>query len=184
MCAFRYLKNVLIPWVKEVIWLKLNKTLLIFDKSLTKVIFTLTKGFMNMSFLVVSCNFKQNQLVANSLPLIWLIITKFFIFGAIPGQKISLSQGTFTQNSIIQHPHLTFFDISQSAFTCSKLTIETLEQVVYFLPCSSVSNVNFEQVNANWDILSYLGRQVLKCYLTWCSYFEIFRKSLSSTRSY
>ena len=31
---------------------------------------------------------------------------------------------------------------SQPAFTCSKLT--------YFTPCSSVSIVNFEQVNASW----------------------------------
>ena len=39
---------------------------------------------------------------------------------------------------------------TQSTFTCLKLTIETLEQgVKYFLPCSSVSIVNFKQVNAN-----------------------------------
>ena len=42
------------------------------------------------------------------------------------------------------------------AITCSKLTIETLGQgvqyVQYFTPCPSVSIVNFEQVNADWDI--------------------------------
>ena len=34
----------------------------------------------------------------------------------------------------------------QSAFTCSKLTIWT-----YFTPCSSVSIVNFEHVNTDWE---------------------------------
>ena len=38
--------------------------------------------------------------------------------------------------------------ISQWAFTCSKLTIETLEQGTL-----CVSIVNFEQVNAHWDNL-------------------------------
>ena len=37
---------------------------------------------------------------------------------------------------------------SQPAFTCSKLTIETLE-------CSSVSLVNFEHVNAGWDVFTW-----------------------------
>ena len=40
---------------------------------------------------------------------------------------------------------------SQPAITCSKLTIESLEQGVKYVPCSSVSIVNFEQVNAGWD---------------------------------
>ena len=40
---------------------------------------------------------------------------------------------------------------SQPAIICSKLAIETLEQrVEYFTPCSSVSIMNFEQVNAGW----------------------------------
>ena len=43
---------------------------------------------------------------------------------------------------------------SQLAFTSSKLTIETLEQsmkyVHTFTSCSSVSIINFEQVNADW----------------------------------
>ena len=34
---------------------------------------------------------------------------------------------------------------------CSKLTIKIQEQREYFTPCSSVSIVNFEQVNADWD---------------------------------
>ena len=51
--------------------------------------------------------------------------------------------------------------VSQSACTCSKLAIETLEQgvnkdtrttAVAFTPSSSVSIVNFEHVNADWDI--------------------------------
>ena len=54
---------------------------------------------------------------------------------------------------------------SQSAFTCSKLSIETLEQGMKSIqnnkdtrttplaPCSGVSIVNFEQVNANWVAL-------------------------------
>ena len=42
--------------------------------------------------------------------------------------------------------------LSQPAFTCTKLTIETLEQgVKYFTPCSSVSIVNFEHAIAGWD---------------------------------
>ena len=36
---------------------------------------------------------------------------------------------------------------TQPAITCSKLTIETLEQGTYFTPCSSVSIVDFEQVH-------------------------------------
>ena len=36
--------------------------------------------------------------------------------------------------------------ITQPEITCSKLTIETLEQGV-----SSVSTVNFEQVNDGWE---------------------------------
>ena len=40
---------------------------------------------------------------------------------------------------------------TQPAITCSKLTIETLEQgVKYVQSVSSVSVVNFEQVNAGW----------------------------------
>ena len=35
---------------------------------------------------------------------------------------------------------------SQPAFTCSKSTIETLEQGVKYVACSSVSVVNFEHV--------------------------------------
>ena len=51
--------------------------------------------------------------------------------------------------------------IAQSAIAISKLTIEALEQGVKYLtikiserrhsPCSSVSVVNFEQVNAGWE---------------------------------
>ena len=46
--------------------------------------------------------------------------------------------------------------LSQSAFTCSKLTTETLEQgVKHVQNCSSVSVVNFEHVIASWDVMSY-----------------------------
>ena len=44
---------------------------------------------------------------------------------------------------------------NQSAITCSKLIIETLEQGVsltYFTPWASASIVNFQQVNAGWGI--------------------------------
>ena len=41
---------------------------------------------------------------------------------------------------------------TQSTFTCLKLAIETLEQgMKYFIPCSSVSIVNFKQVSADWE---------------------------------
>ena len=50
----------------------------------------------------------------------------------------------------------------QSAITCSKLTVETLDQgakyvklTTSFTSCSSVSIVNFEQVNSGWE--GYLG---------------------------
>ena len=62
--------------------------------------------------------------------------------------------------------------LSQPAITCSKLTIETLEQGVkytngvvlvsllltlnIFHTFSSVSIVNFEQVNAGWDAFDSL----------------------------
>ena len=43
------------------------------------------------------------------------------------------------------------FSAQPVIITCSKLTIETVEQgVTYFTPCPSVSTVNFEQVNAGW----------------------------------
>ena len=43
--------------------------------------------------------------------------------------------------------------LSQLAITCSKLTIDTVEQGVKYVQsyCSSVSIVNFEQENAGWD---------------------------------
>ena len=42
---------------------------------------------------------------------------------------------------------------SQLAITCSKLTIETLEQDCDMSHlCSSVSIVNFEQINASWVV--------------------------------
>ena len=42
---------------------------------------------------------------------------------------------------------------SQPAITYSKLTIETLKQgVKQSTPCSSVSIVNFQQLNAGWGI--------------------------------
>ena len=52
----------------------------------------------------------------------------------------------------------TFFDTlkqiffaTQSAFTCSKLTIETLEQGVKYVQSSRVSIFNFEHVIAGWE---------------------------------
>ena len=51
--------------------------------------------------------------------------------------------------------------VAQPEITCSKLTIETLEQGVkyvwnmfktYFTLCSSISIVKFQQVNADWRI--------------------------------
>ena len=49
-------------------------------------------------------------------------------------------------------------DFIQPAFTCSNLTTETLASFrylycqlwTYFTPCSSVSIVNFEQINGGW----------------------------------
>ena len=56
--------------------------------------------------------------------------------------------------------------LSQPAITCSKLTIETLEQGVKFVQsCCSVSIVNFEQVNAGWDLAQLLF--VLREKLVW-----------------
>ena len=58
---------------------------------------------------------------------------------------------------------------TQPAFTCSKVTIEMLKQDMshwrrsgvfivnvehIYTPCSSVSIVNFEQVNAGWAVTS------------------------------
>ena len=77
----------------------------------------------------------------------------------------------------------------QSAFTSSKLTIETLEKVwnmfkvnikdtrttpgvvlililnISFTPCSTVSIANFEHVNANWDksTANETKRQLTRC---------------------
>ena len=74
-------------------------------------------------------------------------------------------------------------DPSQPAIACSKLTIETLEQdvnmfkvnnkdtrttdaITYFTPCSSVSIVNFEQVNSGWDLISELPDSCYVCKIT------------------
>ena len=35
---------------------------------------------------------------------------------------------------------------------CSKLTIKIPERRTYFTPCPSVSVVDFEQVNAGWEL--------------------------------
>ena len=45
-----------------------------------------------------------------------------------------------------------FVDVeeTQPVITCSKLTIETLEQGVKYVQSSSISIVNFEPVNAGW----------------------------------
>ena len=49
---------------------------------------------------------------------------------------------------------------TQSAFTCSKLTIEALERgVTYFTSCSSISIFNFEQVITDWDESKILKRK-------------------------
>ena len=80
----------------------------------------------------------------------------------------------------LRHKKLDFL-VSQSAITCSKLTIGTLEQKCKIYSeltiktpkrrhwrrfsdfvnfehisqlCSSVSIVNFEQVNAGWDVIN------------------------------
>ena len=59
----------------------------------------------------------------------------------------------------LQEEALGNFVITQSAFTCLKLTIEALGQDVkyvqsqlwtYFIPCSSVSIINFEHVITGW----------------------------------
>ena len=47
---------------------------------------------------------------------------------------------------------------TQPAITCSKLTIETLEQGV-----SSVSIVNFEQVNAGWESVDLCNFKGVEC---------------------
>ena len=54
-----------------------------------------------------------------------------------------------------------FYENTQSAFTCSKSTIEALEQgvkyvhILMFAPWSGVSIVNFEHVDANWVVYSF-----------------------------
>ena len=55
--------------------------------------------------------------------------------------------------------HSCFQCITQSTFTCSMLTIETLEQGVkfYFTSCSSVSN--FEHLIAGWVTFSQIFLQ-------------------------
>ena len=57
---------------------------------------------------------------------------------------------------------------SKPAITCSKLTIDTLELGVkhvqyvwiYFTPCSCVSIVNFEQINAGWDYTTSMASYI------------------------
>ena len=64
---------------------------------------------------------------------------------------------------------------SQLAFTCSKLTIETLERRL--APCSNVSIVNFEHVNADWALTTF--RAIYRDLYSASSYISIF-DSLSS----
>ena len=56
--------------------------------------------------------------------------------------------------------------VSQPAITCSKLTIETIEQGVKHVqsltPCASVSIVNFEQVIAGWVQVTTSGFPQIK----------------------
>ena len=74
-----------------------------------------------------------------------------FIFLIWP-RYLFLVSGSLTLNDWTDLSSIsTLVFLSQSAITCSKLTIETLD----FTPCSYVSIVNFEQVNAGWMSKSY-----------------------------
>ena len=65
-------------------------------------------------------------------------------------------------SSLIDKPHVTktLINLTQPVIRCSKLTrceicskltIKIPERRTYFTHCSSVSIVNFEQVNAGWE---------------------------------
>ena len=75
--------------------------------------------------------------------------------------------------------------MGQPAFTCSKLTIKTLEQgvkyvnwrhkIVHFKPCSSVSIVvTFEHVIAGWENHNFISIIVLVCDSNICVTFVLF----------
>ena len=56
------------------------------------------------------------------------------------------------RTNILLHPvQVDVSEVTQPAFTCSKLTTETLEQGVKLTPSSTLCIVNFEQVNAGWE---------------------------------
>ena len=79
-------------------------------------------------------------------------------------EYVSNYQGKFILEMLLRYSDLLLQEktlITQPAFTCSKLTIETLQQLwnmfkvknkdtrtTPFAPCSSIPIVNFEQVNA------------------------------------
>ena len=67
---------------------------------------------------------------------------------------------TFIRNTeIIPQPATTYSKLKKNKSTrircgiCSSLTIKTPERRTYFIHCSSVSIVNFDQVNADWGTL-------------------------------
>ena len=69
---------------------------------------------------------------------------------------------TFIRNTeIIPQPATTYSKLKKNKNTrircgiCSSLTIKTPEPRTYFTLCSSVSIVNFDQVNADWELLWY-----------------------------
>ena len=67
---------------------------------------------------------------------------------------------------VVNIRHTLWEILSQPTITCSKATIETLEQDIYFTPWSSVSIVNFEQINASWVMFT-------KILASWNSYITI-----------
>ena len=105
-------------------------------------------------------------------------------------------------NKMYQRENLGDIWTSQPAITCSNLTIKTLEQGVkyvqinnkdtrttpfasfwflycslwtYFTPCSSISIVNFQQVNAGWG----LCRSRKKCYFhSLCYLYYLLKKQI------
>ena len=79
-----------------------------------------------------------------------------------------LSNGCLMFLGGIEEEHQPKTGPSKPAITCSKLTIDTLELGVkhvqyvwiYFTPCSCVSIVNFEQINAGWDYTTSMASYI------------------------
>ena len=96
-------------------------------------------------------------------------LMKNFIFCTVQFLLPNLDFKLRSKMYIFYHSQFNIVIATQPAITCSKLTIETIEHqkaigivlmsllliLNIFMSCSSISIINFEQVNSGWTLLGF-----------------------------